>query len=122
MLDSPARTRAFLGVKFNPSSRGSSRIHRNALEWRRSAFICRAPLWKSTTALARQRISSGSPSCANWTFPLMSKEAKSQWEFGDLFSQPTTRRVLSVSQLTANVRSLLEKQLGQVWVSGELSN
>ena len=53
----------------------------------------------------------------------MSKEVKSQWEFGDLFSQPTTtRRILTVTQLTANVRSLLEKQLGQVWVSGELSN
>jgi len=52
----------------------------------------------------------------------MSKEVKSQWEFGDLFSQPTGRRILTVTQLTANVRSLLEKQLGQVWVSGELSN
>ena len=52
----------------------------------------------------------------------MSKDVKSQWEFGELFSQPSARRVLTVSQLTASVRSLLEKQLGQVWVSGELSN
>jgi exodeoxyribonuclease VII large subunit len=52
----------------------------------------------------------------------MGKDSKQQWDFGDLFSQQTTRRVLTVSQLTANVRSLLEKQLGQLWVSGEISN
>src|SRR5436305_6780597 len=52
----------------------------------------------------------------------MGKEVKSQWEFGDLFSQPSARPVLTVSQLTTNVRALLEKQIGQVWVSGELSN
>src|SRR5258705_10448759 len=53
---------------------------------------------------------------------VMGKEVKSQWDFGEAFSQQSTRRVLSVPQLTANVRALLEKQLGQVWVSGELSN
>src|SRR6266850_4423156 len=52
----------------------------------------------------------------------MSKEVKSQWDFGDLFSEPPARRVLTVSQLTSNVRTLLEKQVGQVWVSGELTN
>src|SRR5436190_7516445 len=52
----------------------------------------------------------------------MGKEAKSQWEFGDLFSQPSGRKVLTVTQLTANLRALLEKQLGQVWVSGEITN
>jgi len=52
----------------------------------------------------------------------MSREVKSQWDFGDLFSEPPSRRILTVSQLTSNVRSLLEKQVGQVWVSGELTN
>ena len=52
----------------------------------------------------------------------MSKEVKSQWEFGDLFGQPAARTVLTVSQLTAKVRGLLEKHVGQIWVSGELSN
>jgi len=53
----------------------------------------------------------------------MGKEVKSQWEFGELFpQQQVSRRVLTVSQLTTNIRALLEKQLGQVWVSGELSN
>src|SRR5437899_6667763 len=52
----------------------------------------------------------------------MSKEVKSQCEFGDLFAQPADRTVLTVSQLTAKLRALLEKQVGQVWVSGELSN
>src|ERR1043166_7256199 len=52
----------------------------------------------------------------------MGKETKSQWDFGDLFAQQSQRRVLTVTQLTANIRSLLEKQLGSIWVSGELSN
>src|SRR5258706_7530927 len=53
----------------------------------------------------------------------MGKEVKSQWEFGELFpQQQVSRRVLTVSQLTANVRTLLENQLGQLWVSGEISN
>jgi exodeoxyribonuclease VII large subunit len=52
----------------------------------------------------------------------MSKPAKSQWDFGELFSAAETRKVHSVSELTAQVRSLLEKQIGQVWVSGEITN
>src|SRR5208282_5497192 len=62
----------------------------------------------------------------------MSK-AKSQWDFGELFppspgsfgaTSPTgqARRVLSVSELTAQVRSLLEKHIGSVWVTGEVTN
>ncbi|MGA2177148.1 MAG: exodeoxyribonuclease VII large subunit [Verrucomicrobiota bacterium] len=47
----------------------------------------------------------------------------SQWDFGgELFPQPATRRVFSVSQLTADIRRLLEKHLGQVWVAGEITN
>jgi len=65
----------------------------------------------------------------------MSK-SKSQWDFGELFppspgnsdatspteSRSAGRRVLSVSELTAQVRSLLEKQVGSIWVTGEVTN
>ncbi len=52
----------------------------------------------------------------------MSKPAKSQWDFGELFSPAETRKVLSVGELTQTVRALLEKQIGSVWVSGEITN
>jgi exodeoxyribonuclease VII large subunit len=52
----------------------------------------------------------------------MSKPAKSQWNFGELFSPAEMRKVLSVSELTGTVRALLEKQIGAVWVSGEITN
>lgn len=50
------------------------------------------------------------------------KKLKSQWDFGELFPQETYRRVLSVSELTASVRRMLETQIGRVWVTGEISN
>jgi exodeoxyribonuclease VII large subunit len=78
----------------------------------------------------------------------MGKQSKSQWDFGELFppepapapapqSTPSTapappakpaaqfappRKVLSVSELTREVRTLLEKQVGQIWVTGEITN
>jgi exodeoxyribonuclease VII large subunit len=55
----------------------------------------------------------------------MGRPAKSQWDFGELFPQEARaarRKVLSVSQLTAQIRGLLEQQVGQVWVSGEITN
>ena len=52
----------------------------------------------------------------------MSKPAKSQWNFGELFSPAELRKVLTVSELTGTVRTLLEKSLGSVWVSGEITN
>jgi len=52
----------------------------------------------------------------------MGKPAKSQWDFGELFSPEQTRRVLSVSELTVQVKRLLEKQIGSVWVTGEVTN
>lgn len=52
----------------------------------------------------------------------MSKPAKSQWDFGELFSPEETRKVLSVGELTGKVRALLEKQIGSVWVNGEITN
>ncbi len=52
----------------------------------------------------------------------MSKSIKSQWDFGELFPTEQTRRVLSVSELTTQVKRVLEKQMGSLWVSGEISN
>ncbi|HEV2436879.1 MAG TPA: exodeoxyribonuclease VII large subunit [Verrucomicrobiae bacterium] len=52
----------------------------------------------------------------------MSKPSKSQWDFGELFPTEATRKVLSVSELTAQVKRLLEKQVGSVWVTGEVTN
>src|ERR1044071_2880553 len=50
------------------------------------------------------------------------KPAKSQWDFGELFPTELIRKVLSVSELTTQIKRLLEKQVGQVWVSGEVTN
>ena len=52
----------------------------------------------------------------------MSKPAKSQWDFGELFSPAETRKVLSVGELTADIKRLLEKSVGAVWVGGEITN
>jgi exodeoxyribonuclease VII large subunit len=51
----------------------------------------------------------------------MSK-SKSQWDFGELFPTNEIRKVLSVSELTAQVKKLLEKSVGQIWVAGEITN
>lgn len=48
--------------------------------------------------------------------------AKSQWDFGELFPAEQTRKVLSVTELTQQIKRLLEKQIAQVWVTGEISN
>jgi exodeoxyribonuclease VII large subunit len=47
---------------------------------------------------------------------------KSQWEFGDLFPPAETRKVLTVGELTLDLKRLLERQIGSVWVSGEITN
>ena len=52
----------------------------------------------------------------------MSKPAKSQWDFGELFPPSETRKVLSVWELTSDIKRLLEKSVGSVWVSGEITN
>ncbi len=52
----------------------------------------------------------------------MAKPVKSQWDFGELFPTEATRRVLSVSELTTQIKRLLEKQIGSLWVSGEITN
>jgi exodeoxyribonuclease VII large subunit len=50
------------------------------------------------------------------------RKSTSQWDFGELFPTEQIRRVLSVSELTEQIRRLLEKQVGQVWVTGEVTN
>lgn len=52
----------------------------------------------------------------------MSRESKSQWDFGELFPAEATRKVFSVGELTEQIRRLLEKHLGALWVSGEVTN
>jgi exodeoxyribonuclease VII large subunit len=63
---------------------------------------------------------------ASTAFPSLSsamgKTAQSQWDFGELFPPEATRRVLTVSELTSSVRRLLEKEIGQVWITGEVTN
>jgi exodeoxyribonuclease VII large subunit len=52
----------------------------------------------------------------------MARPIKSQWEFGELFPQEQTRKVLSVTELTSQIKRLLEKQVGEIWVTGEVTN
>lgn len=52
----------------------------------------------------------------------MSKPFKSQWDFGELFPPESGRRVLTVGELTVSVKRLLEREIGSVWVTGEVSN
>lgn len=52
----------------------------------------------------------------------MARPVKTQWEFGELFPAEQTRNVLSVGDLTGRIRRLLEQQIGQVWVTGEITN
>ena len=49
-------------------------------------------------------------------------KSKSLWDFGELFPTEQTRNVLSVSELTTQVKRLLEKSVGSVWVTGEVTN
>src|SRR5712691_8651367 len=53
----------------------------------------------------------------------MAKPVKSQWDFGELFPvEQIARKVLSVSELTWQIRRLLEQQVGRIWVTGEITN
>lgn len=52
----------------------------------------------------------------------MTRPVKTQWDFGELFPPEQIRKVLSVTELTWQIRTLLEKQVGQVWVTGEVTN
>src|SRR5450756_2024949 len=55
----------------------------------------------------------------------MSKPAKSQWDFGELFPAESSiagRKVLSVCYFTSDINRLLEKLIGSVLVRGEITN
>jgi exodeoxyribonuclease VII large subunit len=52
----------------------------------------------------------------------MAKPGKSQWDFGELFEPAALRRIWSVTELTLTIKRLLEGQIGQLWVTGEISN
>ena len=53
----------------------------------------------------------------------MPLEAASQWEFQELaFAQAPVRVVLTVAGLTGKIRKLLEGDIGNVWVTGEVTN
>jgi exodeoxyribonuclease VII large subunit len=52
----------------------------------------------------------------------MPRTPQTQWNFGELFPPAATRRMLSVSELTTQVKRLLEQHVGSVWVTGEVSN
>ncbi len=52
----------------------------------------------------------------------MARPSKSQWDFGELFTPEQTRRVLTVSELTTQVKHLIEQHIGTIWVTGEITN
>ena len=52
----------------------------------------------------------------------MAKPVKSQWDFGELFPPEQTRKVLSVTELTWQIKRLLDQQVGEIWVTGEVTN
>ena len=74
----------------------------------------------------------------------MAKPVNSQWDFGELFAEQTTsaretsvpepapaapvrplkpsRKALSVTELTCEIRRILEGQVGHIWVTGEITN
>jgi len=52
----------------------------------------------------------------------MPKPVKTQWDFGELFPAEPQRRVFSVTELTSQIKRLLEKEVGSVWVTGEVTN
>src|SRR5438046_507656 len=52
----------------------------------------------------------------------MPRTPQTQWDFGELFPPQQLRKILSVSELTTQVKRLLEQHVGAVWVTGEISN
>lgn len=52
----------------------------------------------------------------------MSRTVQSDWDFGELSPAEPVRQVYSVAELTAQVRRVLNREFGRVWVTGEVSN
>lgn len=51
----------------------------------------------------------------------MPRKVTTQWEFNNLFPDGSGRQIFSVSELTKQIKKLLEERIGLVWVSGEIS-
>lgn len=51
----------------------------------------------------------------------MPRKATTQWEFENLFPEESKRQVFSVSEITRQIKKLLEERIGSVWISGEIS-
>ncbi|MGC8828520.1 MAG: exodeoxyribonuclease VII large subunit [Verrucomicrobiia bacterium] len=51
----------------------------------------------------------------------MPRKITSQWEFGSLFPDEQRRQIFSVSELTKQIKRLLEERIGLIWVCGEIS-
>jgi exodeoxyribonuclease VII large subunit len=55
----------------------------------------------------------------------MPRKPQSQWNFGELFEEEkeeAARKIHSVSEITTRIKTLLNRQIGQVWISGEITN
>jgi exodeoxyribonuclease VII large subunit len=52
----------------------------------------------------------------------MKNKAQSQWDFGELVPPAETRKIHSVSDITGRIKKLLNREVGEVWVSGEITN
>jgi exodeoxyribonuclease VII large subunit len=55
----------------------------------------------------------------------MPRKPQSQWNFGELFAEEKeedTRTIHSVSEITSRIKTLLNRQIGEVWISGEVTN
>ncbi len=51
----------------------------------------------------------------------MPRKSTTQWEFNNLFPDDGRRQIFSVSELSRQIKRLLEERIGLVWVSGEIS-
>lgn len=52
----------------------------------------------------------------------MSRALQSQWDFGESPEKEDEPHVYGVGELTEKVKHLLEREIGDIWVTGEISN
>ena len=50
------------------------------------------------------------------------KKVQTQWEFGDLFGDDASPQIWTVTEITREIRSLLEGKWGTICISGEITN
>src|SRR5580693_5098413 len=113
--------KACWAARSSRSLSASARTRRKSSVWPVGEFFCKAHSSGLTTSPGALWPSRASPN--RWLDLAMPRPATSQWDFGgELFSKEAMRRVFSVSELTADIRRLLERNFGQLWVSGEITN